>query len=108
MDFLILSLATFRISSLIAQEDGPFQLFEWVRGKMGVKRDDMGEQYGTNTFAVGLICIWCNSVWVAFALTGLYMLSNQVTLWAAWPLALSAVALTVGEINKMLVRLNSG
>jgi hypothetical protein len=108
MDFIILALATFRISSLIAQEDGPFQLFEWLRGKVGVKRDDLGEQYGTNTFAVGLICIWCNSVWVALALMGLYMLSKQVTLWVAFPLALSTIALIVGEFTKALVRYNNG
>ena len=73
MDFLILALATFRISSLIADEDGPFGLFEWIRSKVGVKRDEKGESYGTNKFAVGLVCVWCNSIWIGIALMGLYI-----------------------------------
>lgn len=108
MDFLILALATFRISSLIADEDGPFLLFEWLRGKIGVFRDEKGENYGTNTFAVGVVCVWCNSIWVGIALMGLYMFSKQVTVLLAFPLALSTVALIIDELAKALKRWNSG
>jgi len=108
MDFIILALATFRISSLIADEDGPFGLFEWIRSKIGVQRDDKGKAYGTNNFAVGLVCQWCNSIWIGVVLMLLYMYSKQITLWVAFPLALSAVALTISEINKLLERYNNG
>lgn len=108
MDFLILALATYRISNLIADEDGPFRLFELVRGKIGVRRDAKGENYGTNNFAVGVVCIWCNSIWVGVALMGLYMFSKQITVWVCFPLALSTIALTLSEINKLLVRYNNG
>lgn len=100
MDFTILALATFRISSMIAYEDGPFGLFEWARGKLGVRRDDKGKNYGTNNFAVGVVCIWCNSVWVGVALMGLYIYSKQITVWIAFPLALSAVAIVISELTK--------
>ena len=108
MDFLILSLATFRISNLIADEDGPFKLFEWIRGKIGVRRDEMGKNYGTNNFAVGVACVWCNSVWIGVALTGLYMYSSQITVWVAFPLALSTVALIIDELTKALKRYTNG
>ncbi len=108
MDFIILALATFRISSLIADEDGPLGVFEWIRGKVGVQRDERGENYGTNNFAVGLVCTWCNSIWIGIIFTLAYMWSSQVTALIAFPLALSAVALTISEINKMLVRYNNG
>lgn len=108
MDFLILALATFRISNLIADEDDPFGLFEWVRGKIGVRRDGQGENYGTNNFAVGVVCVWCNSIWVGVALMALYMFSKQITVWIAFPLALSTVALITDELTKALKRWNSG
>lgn len=102
MDFIILALATFRISSLIADEDGPFGFLEWLRGKVGVRRDDQGETYGINKFAVGVACVWCNSVWVGIMLMILFINSKQVTVWVCFPLALSAVALTLDEVNKAL------
>lgn len=108
MDFLILALATFRISNLIADEDGPMGLFEWLRGKTGVRRDEKGENYGTNNFAVGVACVWCNSIWVGAALMGLYIYSKQITVWIAFPLALSTVALIISELTKLLQRLNNG
>lgn len=108
MDFIILALATFRISHLVADEDGPWGLFEWIRGKIGVRRDEKGEPYGTNNFAVGLVCQWCNSIWIGVVLMLLYIYTKQITVWVCFPLALSAVALTISEINKLLVRCNNG
>lgn len=108
MDFLILALATFRISSLIADEDGPLGLFEWLRGKVGVRRDEKGDNYGTNNFAVGLVCQWCNSIWIGVALMALYILSKQITVWIAFPLALSAVTVVISELTKVLTRCNNG
>lgn len=103
-----MALATFRISHLVADEDGPWGLFEWIRGKIGVRRDEKGEPYGTNNFAVGLVCQWCNSIWIGVVLMLLYIYTKQITVWVCFPLALSAVALTISEINKLLVRCNNG
>lgn len=108
MDFLILALATTRISSLMADEDGPWGLFEWLRGKVGVRRDKKGENYGTNNFSVGLVCQWCNSVWIGIALMALYIYSKQITVWIAFPLALSAVTVVISELTKALTRWNNG
>ncbi len=76
----------------MADEDGPLGVFEWLRGKIGVKRDEKGDNYGTNNFAVGLVCQWCNSIWIGVILTGAYMLFEQTIIWACYPFALSAMA----------------
>lgn len=93
MDFLILALATFRISSLIAREDGPLGLFEWLRGLVGVQRDPAGQPYGENNFSKGLVCQWCNSVWIGVILMLLYIWSKQIAVWICFPLALSTVTM---------------
>ena len=97
MDFIILALATFRISSLIADEDGPLGLFEWLRSLVGVKRDETGQTYVENNFAIGIICLWCNSIWIGVILMALYMLSTQITVWISFPLALSTVTMIISR-----------
>ena len=100
MDFLILALATFRISSLLADEDGPYNVLETFRQAVGVKRDDTGEQYALNKFADGLICIWCNSVWVGLGLTVAYMsVSKSMTILLCMPLAFSTIAIVIERIT---------
>jgi hypothetical protein len=109
MDFLILAFATFRISSLIADEAGPFGLFDRARCLVGVERDPQsGKSYGTNDFAVGVVCIWCNSVWVAIPLVILYMFFKQWTLLLCLPLAISTAALLISEVANFLLRGNNG
>ena len=100
MDFLILALATFRLSNLIADEDGPFGLFEYLRGIIGVERDSKGGNYGTNNFAAGVVCVWCNSVWIGIALMAIYIFSKQITVYLCFPLALSAVSIIIYEFIK--------
>lgn len=107
MDFFILALATFRISSLVAEEDGPFGVFEGFRKTVGVRRDEKGENYGTNNFSVGLVCIWCNSIWIAVAFMGIYIFSEQIAVILAFPMALSSAALLLGEFVKILTRYNN-
>jgi hypothetical protein len=63
MTFLLYSLATWRISSLLCNEDGPADIFKRLRAAVCASpflRDLLG-------------CVWCTSVWVGlvFALIGL-------------------------------------
>ena len=59
---LILTLATWRIASLLAIEDGPDQIFARLRHWAGVRYDQHNQPYGENELAKGLLCLWCNSV----------------------------------------------
>jgi hypothetical protein len=63
MTFLLYSLATWRISSLLCNEDGPVDIFKRLRAAVCA-----------SPFLSGLLsCVWCCSVWVgmAFAILGL-------------------------------------
>ncbi len=75
LDALALILATWRLTSLLVQEDGPFQVFARLR----------------DTLPHGglLTCIWCCSVWTAALLYLLYLYIQ----WPVWILAISAGAI---------------
>lgn len=90
---LVLALATFRLASLFARESGPFEMFYRFRHMVGVRYDQMSRPEGSNQFAKGLICVWCNSLWFGLLLSGLYLWLGVVVVWASLPLALSAVTI---------------
>lgn len=97
MEFLILMLATFRITSLLVDEDGPLSLFSRFRQLVGVRVDKNGETYGKNVIATGLTCLWCTSVWVGIAWAIAYFFSPNGTILIAMPLALSSGAILVSR-----------
>ena len=101
IDLLILSLATWRLSSLIATpgDDGPWEMFLRFRRIMGVRLDDdTGIYYGTNELARGILCVWCTSVWVGFGLGILYLVLGVPTVYVAFPFALSGAAIIIERI----------
>lgn len=61
---LALALVTWRLSSLLNREDGPFDIFARVRTLAGVEYDVYSRPYGSNVISKGLICFWCVSIWV--------------------------------------------
>lgn len=97
MKFLILVLATFRITSLLVNEDGPLNLLLKFRWLVGIKIDENGEVYGTNVFATGLSCFRCTSIWAAIGWSMLYFAFPVVTLWIALPFALSTGTILVNR-----------
>lgn len=58
MTFVLASLATYRLSRMLTNEEGPFSAFTWLRG-LAPKNTWIGR---------GLECIMCMSVWVALPL----------------------------------------
>lgn len=66
IDLVLLSLASWRLTSLIVQEDGPFDIFIKIRLWLGVAYDQNSQPYGKNVIARGILCMWCASVWVSF------------------------------------------
>jgi hypothetical protein len=94
LDFTILALATYRISSLLSEETGPFRMFSQLRVWMGEKTNAEGDRYGTNVISKALVCLWCVSVWVGIGLVFLYYIYPTVV-WYMLPLALSAVAVII-------------
>lgn len=68
-------LATWRLTSLLVQEDGPARLFARLRA--------------FSTFGGVLECVWCCSVWVAGAL----LILERFWRWPVDVLAVSAGAI---------------
>jgi len=94
LQFIILALATWRCASLLANEYGPFGVFERLRARAGVNFDAIsGVRLAGNTFAEGLMCLWCCSVWVGTAWVATFLLLGDAAVWLATPFALSAFAI---------------
>lgn len=89
LDFVLLSLATWRLSSLITHEDGPFSMFEWIRRKAGVVHGR--ELTGLATL---FSCVWCMSIWIGAALLPLAILGDVGRVLLAVPAA-STLAIVI-------------
>lgn len=94
LDVLVLILATWRMASLLVEEDGPFEIFPKLRHALGVRYDENSISYGTNWFAKGLRCEHCVSVWLGFFWAIAYIVWKDCVL-VALPFALSAGAIVI-------------
>ena len=56
LEFLVFILATWRLARLLADEAGPYDVLGRLRELAGVGYDDVGNVYGSNELARGLIC----------------------------------------------------
>lgn len=90
MDIIILMLAVYKLSYLLAKEIGPFGILAKFRFAVGVKVSEYGELYGSNEFASGLVCMSCNSVWIAAVVVVCYWLW-PVTAMVLLPIAIGGV-----------------
>lgn len=95
LEFVVLALATWRISSLVAEEEGPWGLLDLARHKLGVRYDSEGYAYGKNEFATRLVCVWCVSGWIGAGWVVFWLLIPQVAFWCALPFALGAAAVVI-------------
>lgn len=96
LDFVLISLATWRVSSLITHEDGPGNIFARVRRAVGAERP--GEMTGV---AILFTCVWCMSVWVAFFVAPTVVLLEKGYDWPRYVLlvpAASAIAIIIESI----------
>lgn len=100
LEFVILGLATWRLTSLAVYEDGPWDFLARLRHLIGVRYDEKSEPYGENVIATLLTCVWCASPWLAVLLLIGFAVNPTVTLWIASPFALSAIAVMVEEFNR--------
>lgn len=95
MTFLILTLATWRLSSLLVNELGPANIFEHMRRRIGVRYSESGIRYGENIVAEAFICVWCLSVWVGLVFGLLWTFNGVVATMIAVPFALSGGAILI-------------
>lgn len=100
VDFIVLCLATWRVSSLLVAETGPFDMFLKLREAVGITHDeDKKVAVIPERFLPQLLsCMWCTSVWVGFLLTIFHNILPYISAWIVFPLALSAGAIAVERI----------
>ena len=94
LTFLFLfSLATWRLSSLLVRERGPWDVFVRLRAKVGISHDELGKpvEIPDNVLAGILSCTWCASVWIALFWAVFY--PGNVIEKIAVAFAISAVAI---------------
>ncbi len=97
---LILTVATWRLSSLLVDETGPFDAFAELRYWIGVRLDRESQTYGTNEIAKIFTCVWCMSIWIGIMLTVSYAIIPVYTSWICLPFALSTGAIGLNAITK--------
>lgn len=91
MTYILLALATWRIASLLVNEEGPFRVFEKLREKVGIHKEEIRDGFLPGV----LSCVWCCSMWVGGIWTLVWFFFPSVVEWLALPFALSAVAIGV-------------
>ncbi len=93
-DLLLLGLATWRLTSLLQDERGPYAILARFRERFGVEHDEEGEPVSWPDTEPGrlLRCPLCGSVWVGAGLVGLYAWQPYLGVLLALPFALSAIA----------------
>ena len=89
-------LATYRLTSLLQREVGPFELFVKIRGLFGIVHDSLGFPHGYPDTVFGKLfeCFWCLSVWVGFAVSVMVWLD---WMWILLPLAFSGASILCVE-----------
>jgi len=91
-------LATWRITSLLVSEEGPFYILERLRYIIGIRYDESSERYGKHELARAFLCVWCLSIWVGIALAVAYLIASKATILISFPFALSAAAIVIERL----------
>lgn len=98
MSLFILILATWRVTSLLSSEGGPYAIFDRLRQRVGVRYDQDGIPYGLNEAAKGLVCPWCLSVWIGAVFGLAWLLWPGVVIYVALPLAISGGVIMIHSL----------
>ncbi len=91
-DVMLGAIATWRISHMLLNENGPFSVFRYARGLLGVTYDLEEEDRILSAKYEITICIWCLSMWIGALITlGLFLFPG-VFVWFLLPYVFSAFA----------------
>lgn len=95
--FIILSLATWRISSLLVNEPGPWHIFTKIRKLTGLQHDENDKVYQIpDRFFAGILsCVWCTSIYIGAFWAILWIFIPQITIYLGVLFALSAAAIII-------------
>jgi hypothetical protein len=91
-------LATWRLSSLIATEKGPLNIFDSIRKAVAMRGADGNRFFAS--LSDGVHCLWCVSVWIGALLA--LLVSNTLTEWIFYSLAASSGAIIIDSLIRKL------
>jgi hypothetical protein len=99
-EFIILALATYRITNLFVDDDegGPWDTLHILRYHAGVRYDEEHRKFGTNTLARAMTCFWCFSFWVGVFVMLVFLIPNDIGFFILLPFSLSGAALVAKRI----------
>lgn len=98
--FLLVA-ATWRMTSLVCNEEGPFAIFE--KNRQWFRRMHKTHAWFRATHLYnGVRCEWCTSIWVAFPFLAAYTIWPEYVIWYATALTLSAGTIVVKYIVQTL------
>lgn len=104
MTTLLLILATWRLTSLLVQEDGPLDIFVKVRKYIGVETNAYNVLVGQNVIAKAFTCIWCMSIWVGFLASFFSEYSVNVGWFIVSWFAISTGAILFDEVLSLIMK----
>lgn len=100
IDLLIAALAVYRLSVMVAYEDGPADVFARLRGRVSAATwDGNPETWGMHWAARGLACPLCVSFWLAW-LVALALPWQGLAWYVLTALALSGVTVLLVEVTR--------
>lgn len=98
IEFVVVALAVWRVSSLLVNEEGPLDIFVRLRKFVGVKYDEFSQPYGTNFISKLFACVWCMSIWLSAPAALVLIVFPKFAFYASLLFAISAVAIIIETI----------
>lgn len=104
VDLIIIFLASYRVSDLLSDttQEGPFGILLGLRVWSGVYFDEYSNAQGSTSFARGLLCQYCNSIWIGllFTIVAIVLSYFGIPIWYFFlPLAISGFVILIKEFE---------
>jgi hypothetical protein len=100
-NLLLLTLGTWRISNLVANEHGPFWMFAHIRRL--ARKACKCNRFCRRLHLFELIeCEYCNSIWIGATITILYLIFGHIIVWGCVVLALSALTIFLKRLHEFI------
>lgn len=94
-----MSLAVWRLSYMLVEEDGPYDWFETWRTKLGTNSEARHPNPHIDNIRGIFECVYCMSVWISFFFAALHNFNNSFAFYLALPFALSALAILLDKLH---------
>lgn len=114
LQIIVFGLATWRVSSLLVNEDGPWFIFLRIREWSGIELHPVNPNYyhAASTEWIPwvpqrlipqiLSCVWCTSIYVGLVWSVFFLLSPAIAFYIALSFALSTCAIVLSLVVEKL------